>query len=271
MFELATLLGFCPFLRSPSAADAVAGYSALRDYRDLQGEFASKSTKEYSRRLKSEKKKKSGKESKKSKSKKSKSKKSKSSSSSSPSVTPSSTPTSLPSTSPSNDDDAGSCISATVGTRDDGTTKITVAFNYADPDRVFVDNCDERDPNCPITDHLTPLPSDFIGFYPCGDQFSDPLPFAREPAFWAYTCYDRSCRKDALPTAKIAATVIFADDSIPDFGSSGIYKTIAQVENEGGGCYTLLLNRIDGFSPPPYYNICKGNEIMLPDKNSGNS
>jgi len=156
------------------------------------------------------------------------------------------------------------CINAVV-TEVDGETVIDVTFDYTNlsVDRDFVDNCADADADCPITD-LAPKGSDWIGFYPCDAQEQTP-PFRTEPEIWAYTCYDSNCR-DA-PEATSEALVSFSDKTIPAFGTqSPLHKTIEQLTKNGGGCYIVLLNRIDGFSAPPYYNICKGNEITLPDK-----
>jgi len=149
------------------------------------------------------------------------------------------------------------CIEATVKEDEEGNNIIEVTFDYSDlkMDRPFVDNCDSRDENCPITD-LTPLASDWVGFYPC-EASIDSLPFSVEPSVWAYTCYDRDCRRGTDATPK--ATVTFSDETIPAFGSQGIYNKIEDLS----GCYVVLLNRIDGFSAPPYYNLCMGNEIFL--------
>jgi len=48
--------------------------------------------------------------------------------------------------------------------------------------------------------------------------------------------------------------------------TGGNYKSIAELEGEGGGCFVVLLNKMDGWSPPPYYNLCIGNKIYIPDK-----
>eukprot|EP00546_Thalassionema_frauenfeldii_P000152 CAMPEP_0178935594 /NCGR_PEP_ID=MMETSP0786-20121207/24644_1 /TAXON_ID=186022 /ORGANISM="Thalassionema frauenfeldii, Strain CCMP 1798" /LENGTH=536 /DNA_ID=CAMNT_0020613783 /DNA_START=27 /DNA_END=1637 /DNA_ORIENTATION=- len=161
------------------------------------------------------------------------------------------------------------CIEAEIGVGDDGETIVTVTFDYANltPDRKWAENCDSRDDDCPDFD-LTPLPSDWVGFYPCEDKNMEPIGFSREPSFWAYTCYDRNCRRDPPESATSDATIVFDDDTMPSFGTAptGSYKSIAQIEAAGGGCYVVLLNKIDGFSAPPYYNLCEGNEIMFPDK-----
>jgi len=164
------------------------------------------------------------------------------------------------------------CISATVRTDDEDNVVIDVTFDYADlsMDRPFVDNCNDRDENCPITD-LSPKRSDFIGFYPC-DAALDKTPFSIEPTIWSYTCYDDirngkvgQCRREGDATA--AATITFDDETVPVFGSQGVYSTIGEIMEKGGGCYIVLLNRINGFSAPPYYNICEGNTIEIPPMN----
>lgn len=159
------------------------------------------------------------------------------------------------------------CIHAEVGTDDEGNTIITVNFDYSnlEENRNWAENCDSRDVNCPGFG-LDPLPSDWIGFYPCEEKDTTPMAFQVEPDFWAYTCYDRSCFRDDPSTATSNGTAVFSDNTIPPFASQGVYKTIAEVEKEGGGCYIVLLNKIDGYSPAPYYNLCIGNEIMIPDK-----
>lgn len=160
------------------------------------------------------------------------------------------------------------CIYAEVGTDPvTGETTIDVTIDYADlpENRIWAENCDSRDSNCPGFD-LDPLPSDWIGFYPCENKDSEPMAFQVEPAFWAYTCYDRACNRNPVDTAISEGTLTFSDATIPYFGRQGVYKSIAEAEAEGGGCHIVLLNKINGFSAPPYYNLCMGNEIMLPDK-----
>mmetsp|Transcript_14762 Transcript_14762/g.22539 ORF Transcript_14762/g.22539 Transcript_14762/m.22539 type:complete len:516 (-) Transcript_14762:130-1677(-) len=159
------------------------------------------------------------------------------------------------------------CITAEVGEDADGNTEITVDFDYSDldGDRIWAENCDSRDSVCPDFS-LQPLPSDWIGFYPCDEKDSLPMAFSVEPDFWAYTCLDRACRSDPVDTATTVGPKVFSDATIPPFGQQGVYKSIADIEAEGGGCYVVLLNKMDGFSPPPYYNLCMGNEIMLPDR-----
>jgi len=157
------------------------------------------------------------------------------------------------------------CLDARVGTDNDGDTVITVEFDYAqlDEDRWWAVNaCDPRDQDCPGFP-LDPLPSDWIGFYPCNASMTTPA-FKVEPAFWAYTCYDRSCRRDDVETATKSGILNFSDKTLPDFATQGVYSTIAEIQEKGGGCYVVLLNKMDGFSPPPYYNLCLGNEIMIP-------
>jgi len=105
--------------------------------------------------------------------------------------------------------------------------------------------------------HLEPYASDWIGLYPCSDAYSVP-PFNKEPKVWAYTCYDRMCRYDTDATP--SGNITFDDETLPFFGSQGIYKKIRDLEP---GCYVVLLNRIEGLSAPPYYGICEGNEIMI--------
>lgn len=157
------------------------------------------------------------------------------------------------------------CINAMVGTNEDGDTYITVELNYNNlsEDRTWAENCDNRDPVCPNFD-LTPLSNDWVGFYPCSEKTTEPMAFQVEPEFWAYTCYERDCRTSDTPTSE--ATIVFADETMPAFGRQGIHTTIAALEAQGGGCYVVLLNKYEGFSAPPYYNLCLGNEIMLPDK-----
>mmetsp|Transcript_29872 Transcript_29872/g.44153 ORF Transcript_29872/g.44153 Transcript_29872/m.44153 type:complete len:498 (+) Transcript_29872:107-1600(+) len=158
------------------------------------------------------------------------------------------------------------CINAVVGTNDEGETAITVEFSYSNlpEDRKWAQNCDARDENCPGFD-LAPLKNDWIGFYPC-DEKAKPIPYPVEPEFWSYTCYDQNCHRvpDSGPVSE--ATVVFEDQTLPLYGRQGIHTTIAELEAAGGGCMVVLLNKYTGYSPAPYYNICEGNEIMLPDK-----
>jgi len=117
------------------------------------------------------------------------------------------------------------------------------------------------------------LPSDWVGLYPCDDALLDP-PFSKEPPVWAYTCYDRNCRKDPLIVIKSSSasssssttttgSFTLDDATLPPFTTQGIYQTIHQTITEQPGCYILLLNRIEGDSAPPYYNICQGNRMHL--------
>jgi len=157
------------------------------------------------------------------------------------------------------------CIEATVREAD-GQTVIDISLDYADLElgREFVDNCDSRDENCPIED-LTPLPSDWIGLYPCEEAETSP-PFKVEPSVWAYTCYDRDCRGDPEDDFTAIANITFSDTTLQRFSTEGIYSSIDQITKDGGGCYIVLLNRVNGFSAPPYYNICRGNKIEIPDE-----
>jgi len=109
---------------------------------------------------------------------------------------------------------------------------------------------------------LDPKPSDWVGLYPCSDADLTP-PFSREPTTWAYTCYERVCRNDDPSTATGIGSFTFDDDTLPAYGSAGIYSTINQLITQQPGCYVIILNRIDGDSAPPYYGICEGNQIGL--------
>merc|ERR1711920_988698 len=166
----------------------------------------------------------------------------------------------------------GECIDAKVDIID-GETVITVTLDYTDLslDRKWDPNtCDDRDPDfASCGTNITPEPSDWIGFYPCIDKNTDSTgkSFTREPAFWAYTCYDKDCSQEPDPVSE--GTLVFRDSTLWSVGTDGIHKTILEAEQEGGGCYVVMLNKLDGFSPAPYYNICMGNEIMLPDKSGG--
>jgi len=135
---------------------------------------------------------------------------------------------------------AKSCVTGAVNIVN-GAPVIDIEFNYPE---------------------LDPKPSDWVGVYPCAVANANP-PFAVEPTFWAYTCYDRVCRFDAPDTATGTGSFTFDDNTLPPYGSIGIYSTINQVITEDPGCYVILLNRIDGDSAPPYYNVCVGNEIEL--------
>lgn len=158
----------------------------------------------------------------------------------------------------------GKCINAVVGSDPvTGETTITVTLNYEnlDESRDWAENCDNRDPACPGFD-LTPSASDWIGFYPCGEKDTS-LPFTVEPDTWAYTCYEGMCRDDEETFAN--GTIVFQDSTMPLWGRQGIHRSIAELEAAGGGCYVVLLNKMAGFSPPPYYNLCMGNEFTLPN------
>eukprot|EP00546_Thalassionema_frauenfeldii_P001092 CAMPEP_0178935948 /NCGR_PEP_ID=MMETSP0786-20121207/24861_1 /TAXON_ID=186022 /ORGANISM="Thalassionema frauenfeldii, Strain CCMP 1798" /LENGTH=202 /DNA_ID=CAMNT_0020614217 /DNA_START=231 /DNA_END=839 /DNA_ORIENTATION=+ len=158
------------------------------------------------------------------------------------------------------------CIQAVPGKDSNGSIIITVDIHYSnlDPDtRDYVDNCErDDDPHCPITD-LTPLPSDWFGIYPCSAR--DPWPLASSPSFnfqpmaWAYTCYTGNCRRAENATSD--TTIVFADDTAPLFGTEGYFHQ--PVSTLPPGCYTVLLNRIEGWSAPPYYNICAGNDFVI--------
>lgn len=163
--------------------------------------------------------------------------------------------------------DEEKCINAEVGTDPvTGETTVTVTLNYEnlDESRDWADNCDNRDINCPGFD-LSPSASDWIGFYPCSEKDTSPS-FSVQPDFWSYTCYDGMCRDDeeAVTTGRI----VFKDSTLPSWGRQGIHKSIAQVQEEGGGCYVVLLNKMQGYSPAPYYNLCMGNEFMIPGVSS---
>eukprot|EP00547_Thalassionema_nitzschioides_P009602 CAMPEP_0194227058 /NCGR_PEP_ID=MMETSP0156-20130528/42663_1 /TAXON_ID=33649 /ORGANISM="Thalassionema nitzschioides, Strain L26-B" /LENGTH=923 /DNA_ID=CAMNT_0038959531 /DNA_START=133 /DNA_END=2904 /DNA_ORIENTATION=- len=144
-------------------------------------------------------------------------------------------PTASPSTPPSD-----VCIEATVRLFE-GRTVIDIDFNYP---------------------HLDPLPSDWIGLYPCSDADLVP-PFSKEASVWAYTCHDRVCRDDDPDTATGMGSFTFDDATQPGYARAAIYDTITELIADAPGCYVVLLNRIDGLSAPPYYGICEGNEIEL--------
>jgi len=106
---------------------------------------------------------------------------------------------------------------------------------------------------------LDPLPSDWVGLYPCD---TEKLPRV-EPTLWAYTCYSRVCRLDPDDSATGIGSFIFDDATLNSYSTTGTYRTLQEIVTEQPGCYYVLLNRIDGDSAPPYYNICEGNEIDL--------
>lgn len=166
-------------------------------------------------------------------------------------------PSSSPSTTPP-------CINAVPGKDSNGKTIVTVKLHYTNLDadtREFVENCESaQDPECPITD-LTPKGSDWFGFYPCSarEPARHGLPaFNVEPKTWAYTCYTDNCRRSSTATSE--ATIVFADETAPRFGTEGFYQKVSSLPT---GCYTVLLNRIDGYAAPPYYNICAGNDFTI--------
>mmetsp|Transcript_9601 Transcript_9601/g.14820 ORF Transcript_9601/g.14820 Transcript_9601/m.14820 type:complete len:487 (-) Transcript_9601:91-1551(-) len=154
--------------------------------------------------------------------------------SSMPSSKPSSVPSDIPSQAPSD-----SCIEAEVRRLAGNKVVVDIAFSYNDKG---------------------PVASDWVGLYPCEDENLTP-PFSKEPAIWAYTCYNRNCRFE--PFANGVRNFTFDDATVPNFGTQGIYNKLEDIIAEKPGCYVALLNRIDGDSPPPYYNICIGNEIEL--------
>mmetsp|Transcript_20795 Transcript_20795/g.30782 ORF Transcript_20795/g.30782 Transcript_20795/m.30782 type:complete len:411 (+) Transcript_20795:51-1283(+) len=152
------------------------------------------------------------------------------------------------------------CIYAIPGKDSSGKTIITVQLHYSNLDartREFVENCENPlDPECPITD-LTPKSSDWFGFYPCSAREGS-FAFNVEPRAWAYTCYTDNCRRG--PTATSEATIIFADETAPKFGTEGLHQHVSTLP---AGCYTVLLNRINGYAAAPYYNICAGNDFTI--------
>jgi len=113
---------------------------------------------------------------------------------------------------------------------------------------------------------LDPLPSDWVGLYPCNTK---ELP-AVEPTLWAYTCYSRVCRGDPIDSATGIGSFIFDDATLAPYSSAATSLTLEEIVTTEPGCYRVLLNRIDGDSAPPYYNICEGNEIeLLPGDGTG--
>jgi len=132
---------------------------------------------------------------------------------------------------------SNSCLEARVNMVD-GEPTVQIEFNYPDSE---------------------PLPSDWVGLYPCDVE----MPPAVEPTIWAYTCYDRICRQDPPDSATGVGSFVFEDDTVPSYGSMGIFKNLEQIIDTEPGCYIAILNRIDGDSAPPYYGICVGNEIEL--------
>mmetsp|Transcript_30749 Transcript_30749/g.46621 ORF Transcript_30749/g.46621 Transcript_30749/m.46621 type:complete len:313 (-) Transcript_30749:67-1005(-) len=185
---------------------------------------------------------------------------------------PTSQPTIVPPTFPPTfppTDGRQKCIEAAVR-QVEGRFVVDIRFNYIGLtiNRDYVRNCDDRDRADPdlcvngtITD-LTPLGNDWIGLYPCSDANTEPLAFNKEPKVWAYACYDENCHYD--PGVGVGAGfVTFDDKTLPPFGNQGIHTTIDDLVKNAPGCYVILLNRLDGYSPPPYYNICLGNNITL--------
>jgi len=108
-------------------------------------------------------------------------------------------------------------------------------------------------------DEKDPLPSDWVGLYPCD---TEKLPRV-EPTLWAYTCYSRVCRRDPVENAIGNGSFIFDDATLASYSTTGTSLTLQEIVTTQPGCYYVLLNRIDGDSAPPYYNICVGNEIEL--------
>lgn len=155
------------------------------------------------------------------------------------------------------------CLEASVR-KVDGRYIVDVIFDYENlsPNRDFVENCHPSDQNCPITD-LEPKGSDWIGLYPCTDGDTE-VPFRVEPDFWSYTCYNDDvgfgegvCR-NGPGIGK--GTIALDDMTAPSFSYNGVYNRIDEL---APGCYIVLLNRLEGFSPPPYHNICISNTITL--------
>jgi len=148
--------------------------------------------------------------------------------------------TDSPTTTPSNPPTENSCITGNV--RLDGDRAVVdIKFYYPD---------------------FEPLPSDWVGLYPCSDAELQP-PFNKEPKIWAYTCFDRNCRSDDPSTVTGIGSFTFEHDNLPTYISSQMHKTLDELITEEPGCYVIKLNRIDGDSAPPYYGICDGNEIQL--------
>mmetsp|Transcript_25595 Transcript_25595/g.29229 ORF Transcript_25595/g.29229 Transcript_25595/m.29229 type:complete len:656 (+) Transcript_25595:2-1969(+) len=158
-----------------------------------------------------------------------------------PTPEPTRLPTPDPTSPPTPEPTDPTCIVGNVRIDDGGNTVVDVEFNYPE---------------------LEPVPSDWVGLYPCNDVNLDP-PYKNEPTLWVYTCYSRVCRFDDPGTATGVGSLTFDDNTLPEYSMTANYKNIEQIRSEQPGCYRILLNRIDGASPPPYYGICEGNEIEL--------
>jgi len=164
------------------------------------------------------------------------------------------------------------CITAT-SREVNGTWVVDVEFDYVSlsADRNYTKNCDSRDKSGTCVDgsivDFTPLGNDWVGLYPCEDALRQPLPFNREPKTWAYTCYDQDIGRGKGRCARGPAigqnAFTFADETAPAFTIQGIYKPLSELVADRPGCYVALLNRYEGYSPPPYYNLCVSKEFQL--------
>jgi len=132
----------------------------------------------------------------------------------------------------------------------DGAPTVAIAYSYTDDC-----NTPDEDPH-----GCAPMPSDFVGLYPCEEEADG---FKNEPATWVYTCYDRNCRRDDVDTATSSGSFIMDDETLPAFSTQGRHMSLMAITETQPGCYIAALNRLDGFSPPPYYNICLSDTIEI--------
>ena len=75
------------------------------------------------------------------------------------------------------------------------------------------------------------------------------------PDAWLWTCYDKTCPPDAIPTS---GTLVF-EDPLPAYNDYGL----GQWPLDPDQCYVALLNRNVGRSPPPYDMVCEGDEFIM--------
>jgi len=98
-----------------------------------------------------------------------------------------------------------------------------------------------------------PQPDDWIGIYECIPDGLDE--FKYHPNIWLWTCYDSVCANDEDNSQ---GTVVF-NDNLPTYTQYGLHSYPIEP-----GCYVAVLNRNEGFSPPPYYTVVIGGEFTVP-------
>lgn len=122
-----------------------------------------------------------------------------------------------------------------------------------------------RDPDCLETcvcndgDKITvefinpdPRVDDWIGIYKCLEDGNTVYNY--HPDAWLWNCVDSICTGEPPSTG-----IVVFEDPIPSYNDFGPH----QWPLERDQCYVALMNRNDGFSPPPYDMICEGFEFIL--------